>query len=102
LFLASAGLITYNAHSDELHIIFIVPVFLMAFLSFPFSRKRHGDNRPLLYATVGLTILVLALLMEVVWHMHLIETLLTMLGGAILVYAHMTNRRLNQTLAAAS
>ena len=98
LAMASAGLITFTFHSSELHWLFILPVFLMACLSFPFSRKRHGDNRPLLYATAGLAILVFALLLETFWHLHEIETLLTMVGGGILIYAHLRNRKLNQQI----
>lgn len=89
-------------HSINVHFFFIIPVFVFALWSFPGGKKCHGSSRPLKFAGVGLLILCAALLMEVLWHLHVAETILTIIGGGILVYAHLQNRKLTQQVSASS
>lgn len=84
------------SHPSDMHLLFILPVFLLAGLSFPFAKKRHGKAGPMKTAIAGLFLLTLALLMEVLWHLHAAEILLTVIGGSILIYAHIQNRKLTQ------
>ena len=47
-------------------------------------------------AAVGLCLVAFAIVVEIVWHLHELEVLLTVIGGLALVYAHMQNRKLIQ------
>ena len=89
-------------HSSDIHFFFIIPVFIVALWSFPGGKKCHGSDRPLKFAGVGLFILSVALLIEVLWHLHVVETILTVIGGGILVYAHLQNRKLIRQVSASS
>jgi hypothetical protein len=94
--IGGASLVTFAAHFEELHLIFILPIFALAFLSFPKSRKIHGNSTPIKIAAVGLCLVAFAIVVEIVWHLHELEVLLTVIGGLALVYAHMQNRKLIQ------
>lgn len=93
--LGGTGLVSATWHSAEVHLLFFVPVLLLATLSFPHSRRLHGQNKPLVLGIIGLILLAVALTLELIWHLHVLEAILTVLGGGILVYAHLMNRRLN-------
>lgn len=90
------------SHPSDMHLLFILPVFLLAGLSFPFAKKRHGQTGPMKIAMVGLFLLALALLLEVLWHLHAAEIFLTIIGGSALIYAHVQNRRLTQQASVAA
>lgn len=98
----STGLIATSHHSSDIHFFFIVPVVLFALWSFPSGKKCHGNSRPMKFAGVGLVILLCALAFEALWHLHEIETILTVIGGGILVYAHLQNRKLTQQVSVSS
>jgi hypothetical protein len=102
LALGGTGLVSLAAAPSDLHLLFIVPVFIIAAISFPIAKKRHGQDGPLKIAAVGLFLLAVALLMEVIWHLHILEIILTAIGGSALVYAHLQNRKLSQKASAAS
>lgn len=94
LLLGGTGIISATWHTSEIHLVFFIPVLLMATLSFPHARRQHGDNQPLIYGVIGLALLTVSLMLELIWHLHVIETILTVIGGGILIYAHQMNRRL--------
>lgn len=96
LALGGTGLVSMASHPSDMHLLFILPVFLLAGLSFPFAKKRHGKAGPMKIAISGLFLLALALLMEVLWHLHSAEIFLTVIGGSALIYAHLQNRKLTQ------
>lgn len=95
LLLGGTGIISATWHTSEIHLVFFIPVLLMATLSFPHARRQHGDNQPLIYGVIGLALLTVSLMLELIWHLHVIETILTVFGGGILIYAHQMNRRLS-------
>lgn len=95
LLLGGAGVITVTWHTSEIHLLFFLPVLLFAALSFPFARRQHGVRLPLLLGMTGLVLLTISLMLEVIWHLHVLETILTVIGGGVLIYAHQMNRRLS-------
>lgn len=95
LLLGSTGLISATWHTSEIHLVFFLPVLLVATLSFPHAKRQHGDRQPLIYGVIGLVLLTVSLVLELIWHLHVLETILTVIGGGILIYAHQMNRRLS-------
>lgn len=98
----STGLIATSHHSSDIHFYFIIPVVVAAMWSFPSGKKCHGSARPMKFAGIGLLILFVALGVEALWHLHEVETILTVIGGGMLVYAHLQNRKLSQQITASS
>ncbi|MCC2606990.1 MerC domain-containing protein [Planctobacterium marinum] len=95
LVLGGTGVISATWHTSEIHLVFFLPVLLFATLSFPHARRQHGDKQPLLLGVIGLVLLTISLMLEMIWHLHVLETILTVIGGGILIYAHQMNRRLS-------
>ena len=93
LALGGTGLMSVALHPSDIHLMIVIPVFVLAAFSFPNAKKRHGKDGPIKMASFGLFMLALALLMEVIWHLHLLETILTVIGGGTLMYAHIQNRK---------
>ena len=75
--------------SEQIHLMLLVPVILLAAMSFPGGYRRHGRMLPSVLALAGLTGLVLALLLG-----EATETLLTSIGAGLLMIAHLKNRKL--------
>ncbi|WP_338294576.1 MerC domain-containing protein [Planctobacterium marinum] len=96
LLLGGTGLVSATWHSSEIHLIFFLPVLLVATLSFPHAKRQHGNNQPLVYGVIGMALLTISLMLELIWHLHVLETILTVIGGGILIYAHQMNRRLSE------
>lgn len=80
--------------SEQTHLMLLVPVVLLALLSFPAGIKRHRRYLPSVLATAGLTSLMLALLLEEALHQLHGEAILTALGAGLLIAAHLRNRTL--------
>ena len=94
LLLGSSGAIAYWAHSLELHLFFFVGVVALAVLSFPAAYSRHKKPMPIVMGVIGTVFLLLALLAESLYHWHVAETVLTIVGGVLMISAHMSNKRL--------
>ena len=75
--------------SEQTHLMLLVPVVLLAVMSFPGGYRRHGSVLPSILALLGLTGLVLALVLG-----EASETWLTSIGAAMLIIAHLRNRKL--------
>ena len=75
--------------SEQTHLMLLVPVVLLALMSFPASYRRHGSVLPSALALAGLTGLKLALLLG-----ESTETLLPSIGAGLLIIAHLRNRKL--------
>ena len=91
MLLATGALGTAGAllASEQTHLMLLVPVVLLAVMSFPGGYRRHGSVLPSALALAGLTGLVLALLLG-----EATETLLTSIGAGLLIIAHLKNRKL--------
>lgn len=98
LMLGSAGIISSSFHGSEVHLLIFIPILLLATLSFPHAKKLHGNRQPMIMGTTGVVLLSIALLMELVWHLHLLEVILTVIGGGLLMYAHLYNKKLIDNL----
>lgn len=83
------GVITAIAGHEAVHWLFIGPVAIIVCLAFPSARRLHKQSLPTVLAVCGLAILILALLLHG-W----LESVLTVIGGSILVSAHLLNRHL--------
>ena len=91
MLLATGALGTAGAllASEQTHLMLLVPVVLLAVMSFPGGYRRHGSVLPSALGLAGLTGLVLALLLG-----EATETLLTSIGAGLLIIAHLKNRKL--------
>lgn len=91
LLIATGALGTVGATlaSEQAHLILLLPVALLAVLSFPSGYRLHGRLLPSILALLGLTGLVLALVLG-----ETSETWLTSIGAAMLIIAHLRNRKL--------
>ena len=74
--------------SELVHQALLVPVVLLALLSFPVSARRHGAVHP---AALGFTGVGLLLAGQA---FHRWEIPLTLVGGLLVVAAHWSNHRL--------
>ena len=93
LLLGYSGVLTFLAHSFELHLALYVSVTAMAVLSFPIAYKRHRKRMPMIMGCVGMVFLSLALMAESLYHLHTAETIMTILGGVFMIIAHVSNKR---------
>lgn len=75
--------------SEKVHLMLLIPVILLAVLSFPSGYKNHGSPTPVITGAAGLTLLLLALVMG-----EAFETTLTVMGAITLISAHLINRNL--------
>lgn len=75
--------------SEKVHLLLLVPVILLAVLSFPAGYKQHGSYIPVITGAAGLILLLLALVLG-----ETFETILTVMGAVTLISAHLINRKL--------
>lgn len=78
--------------SEQTHWVLLVPVVLLAVVSFPAAHKHHGNLLPGILALMGLSSLILALLSG-----ETAEKLLTAIGAGLLIVAHLKNSKLLKT-----
>lgn len=83
----STGAVLSLPGNEWFHWLLILPVWLLAALSFPRGYQLHGSILPLFSAITGILIITLALFQE-----EETETLFTLIGAGILVFAHLKNR----------
>lgn len=94
LLLGSSGLLAWLPHSFELHLFFYVGVIGLALFSFPGAYQQHKNTMPGVMGAIGTVLLSLALLAELLYHWHVAEAVLTLIGGVFMMLAHVSNRRL--------
>ncbi|WP_419810226.1 MerC domain-containing protein [Bacterioplanoides sp.] len=75
--------------SEQVHLMLLVPVILLAALSFPASYKQHHSLTPIITGSLGLLSLLLALILG-----ENFEVTLTIIGAFLLIAAHLSNRSL--------
>ena len=83
--------------SERLHLALLVPVVLLALLSFPASIRRYNNWWPGIVAAGGISLLIAAQLAGHEW-----ETVLTVPGGVAVAVAHWLSYRQHSGLSAAS
>ncbi|HEY7884983.1 MAG TPA: MerC domain-containing protein [Cellvibrionaceae bacterium] len=88
LALGSAGALGVAMHSEWVHWALMVPIIVLALLSFPGGYRVHRRVRPVLLGIAGALLLVLALFVQEAW-----EPVLSVLGGGLLISGHWINRR---------
>lgn len=93
LLLGYSGVLTFLAHSFELHLALYVSVTIIAVLSFPVAYQKHRKRMPMVIGCVGMVFLSLALMAESLYHWHTAETIMTILGGVFMIIAHVLNKR---------
>lgn len=93
LVLGASGAFAYLAHSIELHLFFYVGVVGLAAMSFPGAYRQHKKRMPIILGSVGTVFLSVALMAEMLYHWHLAEAIMTMIGGVFMIVAHVSNRR---------
>ncbi len=99
-----AGVQFFEFHSLSAHMLFFVSVSGIALWSFIRCYRSHGFRVPLLLGLSGILLLLLGIVLEA-YQVHLLETsfdLLTILGSACLVFAHLKNLRLCRCLHSAA
>lgn len=74
--------------SEVLHKVLLVPVFLLALSSLPFSFRRHLNRSPLILGALGCALLLVGLNAD-----EAKEFYYSLSGGALVIVAHFLNRR---------
>ena len=71
-------------------LVFIIPLAIYSFLK---GKKSHKVTTPLILGTLGITLLLSAVLAEVLLHIHMekVELYLTVSGSFIIIAAHLLN-----------
>lgn len=91
----AAGLLGEWLSSEWIHKFMLVPVVLLALLSLPSAYKQHKNSWPLWLGIIGIFTMVLALVGP-----EAMETWITLIGGMLLITAHLWNRNLSLQLLA--
>jgi len=89
----AAGMLGEWLSSEWIHKVMLIPVVLLAFMSLPGAYKQHGNRWPLWLGMVGIIIMVSALVGP-----EAVETWITLMGGILLITAHLLNRNLMMQL----
>lgn len=89
LALGVSGLLANILTTEFVHYILLVPVGMLILLTLPTAYKRDGVLSPILTGLLGLMFLIAALFLG-----EKNETLLTIIGGSLLVVFHLWNLRL--------
>ena len=76
-----------NGHNEWLHFILLVPISLMLLFSLPKAYASHKNNKPIILALSGLTLLVMAVILG-----HELETPFTLAGSLLVIASHLLNR----------
>ncbi|RVT45672.1 MerC domain-containing protein [Rheinheimera sediminis] len=92
LALGGVGLIGAWFESEWVHYLLLAPISLILAWSLPLSWVKHRNMKPLLIGGLGFSLLLLSLFVP-----ESAEPVLAVLGGFILIAAHLLNRRLLNT-----
>lgn len=84
--IGSVGALLAN---EQVHMALLVPVIVLAALSFPAAYKQHNSMLPITLGSIGLITLLSALFLG-----EQLETPLTVTGAVLLIIAHLSNRNL--------
>ncbi len=90
LALGMSGLLASILTTEFVHYILIAPVGILILLTLPTAYKRDGVLGPILTGLLGLIFLITALFLG-----EKNETMLTIIGGSLLVVFHLWNLRLH-------
>lgn len=78
-----------HMHHDWMHLGLLFPIVLLLAYSLPTAYAQHRNLKPTAFASIGLLILVTALVVGGHW-----ETPITILGSVFVIGAHLYNRRI--------
>lgn len=87
---ASVGVhqVAEHMHHDWMHLGLLFPIILLLAYSLPTAYAQHRNVKPTILASIGLLILVTALVVG-----GQLETPITILGSVFVIGAHLYNRR---------
>ena len=95
LALASPAIAAGYFENESIHIALLLLIIPVALVSFYQSLKVHQKNYPIVLGGIGIVFVTLAVLYESVFSIEIehLETILTVIGCAFLISAHVYNIR---------
>lgn len=77
--------------SEAFHWVLIGLIIAVGYHAFYLGSKKHGQQTPMIFGLAGIGVLILALVLADLFHLHEVETPLTFLGSITVIWAHWLN-----------